>query len=40
MVLLKIKVKPNAKNQNIEKEEDGSLKIPLKSPAVDGKANQ
>lgn len=40
MVIFKIKVKPNAKNPKIEEEGDGSLKISLKSPPVDGKANK
>ena len=40
MALLKIQVKPNSKQQNILEEPDGSLKISLKSPPVDGKANQ
>ena len=40
MVVLKVKVKPNSKQQNIREEPDGSLKIALKSPPVDGKANQ
>ena len=35
-----IKVKPNSKEQQIIEEEDGSLTIRLKSPPVDGKANQ
>ena len=40
MVILKVKVKPNSQQQNIQEEPDGSLKIALKSPPVDGKANQ
>jgi len=40
MVVLKVKVKPNAKQQTIIEEPDGSLKIALKSPPTDGKANQ
>jgi hypothetical protein len=39
-VLKNIKVKPNSKNQQITEESDGSLTIKLKSPPVDGKANQ
>lgn len=35
-----VKVKPNAKQQQIIEEEDGSLTIRLKSPPVDGKANE
>ena len=34
-----VKVKPNAKQQKIEAITDGSLKISLKSPPIDGKAN-
>ncbi len=40
MVILKVKVKPNSQQQNIQEEPDGSWKIALKSPPVDGKANQ
>lgn len=35
-----IKVKPNSKQQKITEETDGSLTIHLKSPPVDGKANE
>jgi len=35
-----IKVKPNSKQQKITEEGDGSLTIHLKSPPVDGKANE
>jgi uncharacterized protein len=37
---LRIKVKPNSKRPHIEKAEDGSLTVFLKSPPVDGKANE
>ena len=40
MTILTIKVKPNSKNQSIEEQPDGSLTVHLKSPPVDGKANQ
>ncbi|MCY7278448.1 MAG: DUF167 domain-containing protein [Phormidesmis sp. CAN_BIN44] len=40
MEILKIKVKPNSKQQKIEQQDDGSFLIRLKSPPVDGKANQ
>lgn len=40
MAILKIKVKPNSKQQNIQEEPDGSLTVHLKSPPVDGKANE
>jgi uncharacterized protein (TIGR00251 family) len=36
---ISVKVKPNAKQQKIEAIADGSLKISLKSPPIDGKAN-
>jgi hypothetical protein len=35
----RVKVKPNSKSQNIKEEADGSLIVHLKSPPVDGKAN-
>ncbi len=40
MAILKVKVKPNSKQQSFEAEADGSFKVCLKSPPVDGKANQ
>ena len=39
-MILTVKVKPNSKNQSIEEQPDGSLTVHLKSPPVDGKANQ
>ncbi|MBD2626813.1 DUF167 domain-containing protein [Trichormus variabilis] len=36
----KVKVKPNSKQQKITEQEDGSLIVNLKSPPVDGKANE
>ncbi|MBD2667320.1 hypothetical protein B6N60_02350 [Richelia sinica FACHB-800] len=36
----KVKVKPNSKQQKITEQEDGSLIVHLKSPPVDGKANE
>ncbi|MFM2063063.1 MAG: hypothetical protein RLZZ507_2733 [Cyanobacteriota bacterium] len=36
----KVKVKPNSQQQKITEQEDGSLIIHLKSPPVDGKANE
>ncbi|MBD2294221.1 DUF167 domain-containing protein [Anabaena sphaerica FACHB-251] len=36
----KVKVKPNSKQQKIAEQEDGSLTVNLKSPPVDGKANE
>lgn len=40
MTIFIVKVKPNSKQQSIEEQPDGSLKVYLKSPPVDGKANQ
>ncbi|MBR8827461.1 MAG: DUF167 domain-containing protein [Gomphosphaeria aponina SAG 52.96 = DSM 107014] len=37
---IKVKVQPNSKEQKIEEAADGSLTVRLKSPPVDGKANQ
>lgn len=37
---VQVKVKPNSKQQKIEEFPDGSLVVFLKSPPVDGKANQ
>ncbi|ARV59134.1 hypothetical protein BZZ01_11225 [Nostocales cyanobacterium HT-58-2] len=36
----KVKVKPNSKVQKIQEDADGSLTVHLKSPPVDGKANE
>jgi hypothetical protein len=36
----RVKVKPNAKQQKIEELADGSLNVHLKSPPLDGKANE
>ncbi|MCM0588988.1 MAG: DUF167 domain-containing protein [Gloeotrichia echinulata IR180] len=36
----KVKVKPNSKQQKIAEQSDGSLIVHLKSPPVDGKANE
>lgn len=36
----KVKVKPNSKQQKIEEQPKGSLTVHLKSPPVDGKANE
>lgn len=40
MTILKVQVKPNTKQQKIQEQADGSLTIYLKSPPVEGKANQ
>lgn len=39
MKILQVKVKPNAKQQQIQTLADGSLLVHLKSSPVDGKAN-
>lgn len=36
----RVKVKPNSKQQSIKEETNGSFTIHLKSPPVDGKANE
>lgn len=36
----RVKVKPNSKEQKIEEQSDGSLTVKLKSPPIDGKANE
>ncbi|MEG3895043.1 MULTISPECIES: DUF167 domain-containing protein [unclassified Microcoleus] len=40
MTIFTVKVKPHSKQQSIEEQPDGSLTVHLKSPPVDGKANQ
>lgn len=40
MIKKQVKVKPNSRQQNIQEEADGSLTVHLKSPPVDGKANE
>ncbi|HIK16210.1 MAG TPA: DUF167 domain-containing protein [Leptolyngbyaceae cyanobacterium M33_DOE_097] len=40
MRVLRIKVKPNARKQEIREEADGSWVVQLKSPPIDGKANE
>jgi uncharacterized protein len=39
MKTLRVKVKPNAKRQQIQTAEDGSLQVSLTSPPVQGRAN-
>ena len=39
-MLLRIKVKPNSKTDDIIKEPDGSIKVRIKAPPVEGKANK
>lgn len=40
MIRKRVKVKPNSKQQSLQEEADGTLAINLKSPPVDGKANE
>lgn len=37
---IQVKVKPNAKQQKLEIQEDGSYLVSLKSPPTEGKANR
>jgi uncharacterized protein (TIGR00251 family) len=39
-MLVSVRVKPNSKNPRIEQAEDGTLTAYLKSPPIQGKANQ
>lgn len=39
-MLLHITVKPNSKTDQVIHEEDGSIRIKIKAPPVDGKANK
>jgi uncharacterized protein len=39
MTVLQVKVKPNARTQSFERADDGTWQAQLKSPPVDGKAN-
>lgn len=38
-MIIKLKVKPNSKADALLREADGSLKLKIKAPPVDGKAN-
>jgi uncharacterized protein (TIGR00251 family) len=40
MAKLQVQVKPNAKQQKIQQNDDGTWTVFLKSPPVEGKANQ
>jgi len=40
MATLKVKVKPNARVSHFERADDGTWLAQLKSPPVDGKANE
>ncbi len=40
MAILRVRVKPNAKQNRIQKQADGEWVIALQAPPVDGKANQ
>ena len=39
-MLLRITVKPNSKTDQVILEEDGSIRVKIKAPPVDGKANK
>lgn len=39
-MLLSVKVKPNSKQPRIEEDASGALTVHLKSPPVEGKANE
>lgn len=39
-MLLRLKVKPNAKEDLVKRLEDGSLYVSVKAPPVDNKANE
>ncbi|HEY6928069.1 MAG TPA: DUF167 domain-containing protein [Thermoanaerobaculia bacterium] len=39
-VTLRVRVKPNARSSSLERQPDGTWVAKLKSPPVDGKANQ
>ncbi|MBS1685370.1 MAG: DUF167 domain-containing protein [Bacteroidetes bacterium] len=39
-MLLRIKVKPNARMDEISREADGTLRVKIKAPPVEGKANK
>jgi hypothetical protein len=38
-VILRVRVKPNARSSSLAQQPDGSLRAQLKAPPVDGKAN-
>ncbi|MGV0029202.1 DUF167 domain-containing protein [Phormidesmis priestleyi] len=40
MEIIQVKVKPNSSQQKIEIQEDGTLIVFLRSPPIDGKANE
>jgi uncharacterized protein (TIGR00251 family) len=40
LAVIQVQVKPNSKQQSMLKDEEGTYIIHLKSPPVDGKANQ
>jgi uncharacterized protein (TIGR00251 family) len=39
-VILRVKVKPRSRNSSLAQETDGTWRAQLKSPPVDGKANE
>jgi uncharacterized protein len=40
MEIIQVKVKPNSSQQKIDAQEDGTFVVFLRSPPVDGKANE
>jgi uncharacterized protein (TIGR00251 family) len=40
MMRVSVKVKPNSKQPRIERETDGALTVYLKSPPIEGRANE
>ena len=40
MTVMQIKVKPNSRASRLEQQQDGTWRAELKSPPVDGKANE
>ena len=40
MARINVRVQPRASNQKVIRNEDGSLKVYVRSPAVEGKANK
>jgi uncharacterized protein (TIGR00251 family) len=39
-MLLRVKVKPNSKSDEVRKEPNGGISVRVKAPPVDGKANK
>lgn len=39
-MLLRIKVKPNSRTDEVSREADGTIRVKIKAPPVEGKANK